>query len=546
MDKRTTRKHTKTLIFFFTLSITTNILTLVMPLSFMAIIDRVITTTAYATLNSIMIILIVVVLFELIIDLATARLLNWLNAHITYDYTCSFLKNILYFNILCFNKFGTADIIARLNELDRVKTLKLNWLTGFITDMIFMFVYIIFMLTINISMSALVLITVPLHIIQYSVLRKKIRSYNEQLFNSNVSYNTNLIETLDGITVVKNFNSENLHYNQIQSSLSGVLYNGFKLANLNSLSSTISSLVSKLSDILVLTFDAYMIMQQKITLGELIAFNMMKDKALTPLMRLANIWDEIIQYKVSQRRINQVINENSEFQESDFKENQDVFFKSVLFDDITFSYAPDKEILKELSLSINEPGLYCILGESGCGKTTLLKLITRVVPLSKGDIRIDNRSINDISLATLRNNITFIDQANTLFTGTIRENILKYSTRKDDHWLKHCAQVAEAEEFIKHLPDGYETKISSQVSNLSGGQQQRLCIARAIARNSPILILDEATSALDELTENKVITNILEHQSDKIIISITHRLTISKMSKRVYQIEEGELITAKV
>ncbi|WP_202393551.1 ATP-binding cassette domain-containing protein, partial [Klebsiella michiganensis] len=258
------------------------------------------------------------------------------------------------------------------------------------------------------------------------------------------------------------------------------------------------------------------------------------------------IWDEIIQYKVSQRRIDQVINENSEFQESDFKENKDVFFKSVLFDDITFSYAPDKEILKELSLSINEPGLYCILGESGCGKTTLLKLITRVVPLSKGDIRIDNRSINDISLATLRNNITFIDQANTLFTGTIRENILKYSTRKDDHWLKHCAQVAEAEEFIKHLPDGYETKISSQVSNLSGGQQQRLCIARAIARNSPILILDEATSALDELTENKVITNILEHQSDKIIISITHRLTISKMSKRVYQIEEGKLITAKV
>jgi subfamily B ATP-binding cassette protein HlyB/CyaB len=300
--------------------------------------------------------------------------------------------------------------------------------------------------------------------------------------------------------------------------------------------------VSNLTTAALLLFGAKAVIDGELTVGALVAFNMIASQAIQPILRLSQIWQDLQQVQISIERLGDILNTAPESSPS-ARLLPPTPRGAIEFAHVSFRYRPGApEALKEISLAIRAGETIGVVGASGSGKSTLTKLIQRLYLPGEGQVRLDGADLSHVDPAWLRSHIGVVLQENMLFNRTIHENIAFANPAMPRARVIEIARLAGAEEFIDKLSQGYDTMIEERGANLSGGQRQRIAIARALATNPRILILDEATSALDYDSERIVQRNMRRIVRGRTVIIIAHRLTAVRACDRIVCMADGRIV----
>ena len=302
-------------------------------------------------------------------------------------------------------------------------------------------------------------------------------------------------------------------------------------------------LINKISSILVIGVGAWLVLKNELTIGGLIAFRIISGYVTQPMLRLASTWQSFQEMSLSLERVGDIVNQTLEVEEN---EEENIIIPSikgdVKIDTVSYSYTSQSApVLSSVSLHIKPGNFVGVVGQSGCGKSSLIKMIPRLYRPSNGKIMVDNYDISKIDLYEYRKQIGFVPQDCVLFEGTVFSNIALSDPQVESSKVIEMAKIACAHDFIMSLPYGYSTPIGEKGSGLSGGQRQRISLARMLLENPNLVVLDEATSALDVDTERQVVNNFREHFKDKTVIMITHRLTSLTEADDIFVMHEGKL-----
>nr|WP_255427268.1 ATP-binding cassette domain-containing protein [Raoultella sp. RIT712] len=518
-----------------------NTLVFIIPVIYMSVIDRVLVSSSLKTLNSITALIIVIAIFQGVVMYSGSVLRNTVNAKKSALMIFGFYNDYLNLKYKVSEKYNSGDVISRLNEIDGIKNFRMHAIISLPIELFFLLLYIFVILSINEVMMCVVLLSVPFLLLQYSFFKKTIELENKKLFNANVSHTKNVIEGVDFNKLLKINNSVEKYSEKISTSIGQLMGIGFKLANILSISNAFAFLINKCIELLLLYLGAKYIISGTLTLGQFVGFNMFKDLIVQTVVSIPNIWDEYIRYKVSQDRIRELLSQEKECHcDSGYSDEVMSVGEGIVFNKVTFGYSDRMSSLCEVSFTIDKPGFYGVIGMSGSGKSTIFKLLVLLYDNFTGEIYYNGVDIRRYKLKTLRDSISLIDAQQTIFTGSIKENILIFSNRKDSEWLHYCASVAELIEFVSVLPDGFDTIISGQNNGLSAGQVQRVILARAIATDRKVMIFDEATNALDEDIETKILEKLRVDKS-KIFIFITHRKNSLESFDKVFSVSLGRI-----
>jgi subfamily B ATP-binding cassette protein HlyB/CyaB len=302
--------------------------------------------------------------------------------------------------------------------------------------------------------------------------------------------------------------------------------------------------VTKLANAALLLFGAKAVIDGDLSVGELVAFNMIAGQVAQPILRLSQFWADFQQVQISIDRLGDILNAHPETQNVSTGDLPPIR-GSIVLRNVTFRYQPGApDVLKSVSLTIQPGEVIGIVGYSGSGKSTLTKLIQRFYAPSEGQVLIDGVDVNLARPAWLRSQIGVVLQDNLLFNRSIHDNIAIANSSLGRAQVMDVARLSGADEFITKLPGGYDTLIEERGTNLSGGQRQRIAIARALAGDPPILILDEATSALDYESERVIQQNMREIVKGRTVIIIAHRLQALRLCSRIVAMHEGRIVEA--
>lgn len=521
-----------------------NALSLVVPLSFMAVIDRVLISEGYASLQVILVILCITAAVELALRVGQFRISQWVGLGMEAESAGVFYRHLFQLKQSYFDRTPIGEIISRTGELDKLRTILIGWIMTVLVDLLFMLVFLLVMLSFSGLLTALVLATVPLHLGQYFVFGSSLKRCERDNFQAGIEHQSAVVETLQGMNTIRACGKAESGLAQVFGTLDATLRTNYRLAQVGLWSSQTSTLVSKLSEASILFMGATLVLDQSMTLGALVAFNMMKDRVTGPLIRLASIWEEVLAFKLSLERLNTVFDYPSDRRsDTDVKVIACHSVETLEVDGLSYAYDPDGEpVLSGVHLCLAQGERLCLLGESGAGKSTLTKLLSLMYDDYTGELRINGIDICEYDIDSLRGQIAYVLQKNVLFSGTIASNILYASDRDDDVWMRRAAKLACADGFIESLPLGYATPVTEGGKNLSGGQVQRIALARAFASSASLIVLDEATSALDYETEARVVANLEQLDPDVSLIIVTHRLSLARASDRIVVLKNGRVV----
>jgi len=396
------------------------------------------------------------------------------------------------------------------------------------------------LIRINTTLTLILFAFVPIIIIVMIVFNKKLDvAYKAHKVNT-AKFNERIEDNLSGIRVVKSFSNENYEIDKFDNYNDALVDSKGRAFLYMSGYHSIIKFITTLLTIIIIIIGSSMILNGDMILGDLVAFLLYINNFVDPIKRLVN-FNEIFQDGLTGFSRFMDLMET----EPDIKDNEDAYdlenIKGIVsFKDVSFKYKDNLPLIfKDININVNEGEYVALVGSSGAGKSTMLSLIPRFYDTSKGDITIDNHSIKDVTLSSLRKNIGIVQQDVYLFSGTVRDNIGYGKDNPTDQEIIDAAILANADEFIKLLPNGYDTDIGQNGVKLSGGQKQRLSIARVFLKNPPILIFDEATSSLDNESE-KVVQDSLENLAkNRTTFVIAHRLSTIKNAKRIIVLDDN-------
>jgi ATP-binding cassette subfamily B protein len=443
-----------------------------------------------------------------------------------------------------FQKRPVGEVSSRLRELENIR----EFLTGTALtvglDAIFSVVYIGILFFYDVKLAIVSLVVVPFMIgvtaLGAPVLRGQIRRRAEE----SAKQQAHLIETITGVQTLKAGNIEQPSRWEWQKRYAGFMSAGFHAVLTSTAMNSLTTLLSRLGDLAVLWYGAVLVIKGELTLGQLIAFRIIAGYVTTPLMRLAQSWQNFQEVALSVERLSDVIDSPQEQRPEDASNiPMPSITGRVEFDGVTFAYNKGQQPqLRNVSFDIPAGSFVGVVGKSGSGKSTVLKLIPRLYNPDAGRILIDGYEIAKVELYSLRRQIGTVIQDSLLFNSSVYANIAIGDPDATPDEIMRAARVAGAHEFIMGLPQGYNTQVGEQGRALSGGQRQRVAIARAVLQRPRLLILDEATSALDSLSEKLVCTNLAAEFQGKTVFFVTHRVRSIQHADRILVFDRGMLI----
>ena len=364
----------------------------------------------------------------------------------------------------------------------------------------------------------------------------------KEKFNRGAASQQFLVEAVVGVHTIKAAAVEPVMQAQWEEKQAAYVRTAFNATMLAAGGQNAIQYVNRVTMALILMFGARAVMDGDLTVGELIAFNMIAGQTTQPILRLSQIWQDFQQVQVSVERLGDILNAPAEFRPQG-RSALPPPRGNIEFRHVSFRYRPGgQEILKDISLTINQGDVIGIVGPSGSGKSTLAKLIQRLYIAEQGQILLDGADVAQSDPGWLRRHIGVVLQENILFNRSIHENIAFSNPAMHRAQVIAIAKLAGADEFIAKLPQGYDTVVEERGSNLSGGQRQRIAIARALALNPPILIFDEATSALDYESERIIQNNMRHIVRNRTVIIIAHRLAAVRPCNRIYGVDDGRVV----
>ncbi len=395
----------------------------------------------------------------------------------------------------------------------------------------------------SIFLTGIVLLSFPFYIVISISVTPLFRKRLDEKFSRGAENQSFLVESITGIETLKAMAVEPQMQKRWEEQIAGYVQASFKVSDLGNWASQGVQFISKLVTAATLFFGARAVIDGNLSVGELVAFNMLAGRVSQPVLRLAQIWQDFHQVRVSIERLGDILNTVPEPQFTPGRTALPSMKGSVCFDHVSFRYRPDGAIvLQDINLDIAEGQVVGIVGPSGSGKSTLTKLVQRLYTPEAGRVLIDGVDLSVIDVSWLRRQVGVVLQENMLFNRSIRENIALADPGMPIEKIIAAAKLAGAHDFILELPQGYDTNVGERGTGLSGGQRQRIAIARALLTNPRILIFDEATSALDYESERIIQENMREIVKGRTVMIIAHRLSAVRNCDRIITIEKGRIV----
>ena len=485
--------------------------------------------------------LIITYTFQQILSYTRDYLLQVLSQRFFSSIILSYVRHIFLLPMTFFVTRRTGEIVSRFNDASTIIEALASTILSLFLDFSIITLLSIFLFYQNHELFLISLIIIPLYTIIILSFMKPFQRMNKEMMEANSITSSSIIEDINGIETIKSLTSENIRYKQIEEEFTSYLKKSFTYNNMLNLQNGVKKLVQLLLNVIILWVGSNLVIDGKLSLGQLITYNMMLTYFTNSLESIINLQPKLQTATVANQRLNEVYLIKSEFH----KQGHGTLIRDLLggitLKNVSYSYSHEKDTLVNVNLHIKRNSKITVLGSSGSGKTTLAKILINFFEPSKGEIFFDNINIKDIDKKSLRQFVTYLPQQPYIFNGTILDNLLlgcKKSVSEAD--ILKAVEIAEVKYDIEEMPLSYQTKLTSDNSGISGGQKQRIALARAILTDSPVLILDEATSNLDILTEKRVIENLMK--LDKTIIFIAHRLSIARHTDSIIILEKGEII----
>ena len=514
---------------------------LVTPMFFQVVMDKVLVNHAMRTLNVIAIGLAVSIIFEATLT----GIRTWVFAHtsskIDVELGARLFRHLLGLPIAYFHARRVGDSVARVRELENIRAFLTGNAMTLVLDLAFSFVFIAVMLHYSLVLTGIVVGSIPFYVLLSLIFTPVIRKRLDEKFNKTAENQSFLVESISGIDTLKALAVEPRWAQKWDQQLASYVTAGLSVTNASTFASGGVTLISKLVTALIMWVGATQVINGKLTVGELVAFNMLAGQVSNPILRLAHLWNDFQQVGISMSRLGDILNARTEVEGQ--KTRLPRLDGAIAFEGVSFRYRPDaSDVIRQLSLRIEPGEIIGVVGRSGSGKSTLTKLVQRLYVPDRGRVLIDGQDIAIIDTTSLRQQIGVVLQENVLFNRSVRDNIALTNPALHFDAIVAAAKLAGAHEFICELPEGYDTVVGEHGVGLSGGQRQRIAIARALINDPRVLVFDEATSALDYESERIIQNNMQKICQGRTVVIVAHRLSAVRDAHRIVVMDKGQII----
>lgn len=534
-------KYRKLLIETLAISLVLQIFALVTPLFFQVVMDKVITNRAMTTLTVITVGLAIITVFNIVLSGLRSFVFSHTTSRIDVELGAQLFRHLLALPMAWFEARRVGDTIARVRELENIR----NFLTGqtltSVLDLLFTVVFLAVMCFYSGWLTLAVAASLPIYAFWSATISPQIRVRLNEKFSRGADNQSFLVETVSGIGTVKALAVEPRMTRAWDNQLAGYVSASFRVAQLANIGQQGVQFIQRGVSIALLFFGARMVVAGDMSIGQLVAFNMLAGQVAAPVVRLAQLWQDFQQVGISVARLGDVLNARTEVARS--RMNPPPIVGQIRIDNVSFRYRPDAPlVLSEINLDVQPGEIIGIVGRSGSGKSSLTRLVQRLYVPENGRILIDGMDLALADTAWLRRQLGVVLQENFLFNRSIRENIALADPGMPLARVVEAAKLAGAHEFIVDFPQGYDTVVGEHGASLSGGQRQRVAIARALVANPRILIFDEATSALDYESERIVMDNMRDICRGRTVLIIAHRLSTVRHADRIVVLDKGRIV----
>jgi subfamily B ATP-binding cassette protein HlyB/CyaB len=519
------------------------LLGLVSPLFFQVVIDKVLVHRSLSTLDVLIIGLLTISVFESALGILRTYLFAHTTNRIDVELGARLFRHLLALPMAYFQARRVGDSVARVRELENIRNFLTSSALTLLIDLFFTIVFIGVMFFYSPLLSWIVLGSFPFYIAISAAATPLFRQRLDEKFRRGAENQAFLVESVTGIETLKAMAVEPQMQRRWEEQLAGYVGASFRVLSLGNTASQTVQLVSKVAMASLLYFGAKLVIEGSLSVGELVAFNMLASRVSAPVLRLAQIWQDFHQARLSIARLGDILNSTAELTYSAGRAQLPAIQGKIKFDHVSFRYRLDgEEVLHDVSFEVPAGQTVGVVGPSGSGKSTFAKLVQRLYLPERGRVLIDGMDLAVADPAWLRRQIGVVLQENVLFNRSVRDNIALADPAMPMERVVAAAQLAGAHDFILELAEGYDTVVGERGSTLSGGQRQRIAIARALVTDPRILIFDEATSALDYESERIIQQNMQKIAKGRTVLVIAHRLSTVRAADRIVTIDHGRLV----
>ncbi len=516
---------------------------LITPLFFQVVMDKVLVHRGLTTLD----VLAIGFFFIAAFDALLGGVRNYLFSHTTnrvdVELGAKLFNHLTALPLSFFSSRQVGQTAARVRELDTIR----NFITGsaltLCIDLFFTLIFFGVMWYYSPTLTLVVLATIPIYILLSVFITPILRHRLDEKFKHSAANQAFLVEAVSGIETIKASAVEPQMQQRWEDQIANYVNSSFSTQHLSNIANQIAGFVNKLTTLGIIWFGAHAVMAGELSVGQLIAFNMIAGRVSGPILKLVQLWQDFQQAGISVKRLGDILNTP---REPGFNPNRSTLPQlkgQVTFEHVRFRYTPSgPTIIDDTSLAVGAGEVIGIVGRSGSGKSTLTKLVQRFYIPEGGRVLVDGVDLAVVDTTWLRQNIGVVLQENFLFNRSVRDNIALSNPGLPMERVVHAAKLAGAHEFILEMPEGYDSLVGEQGGNLSGGQRQRIAIARALITNPRILIFDEATSALDYESERIIQENMASICKNRTVFIIAHRLSTVRHCDRIIVMEKGRIV----
>ena len=518
------------------LSLISTIFTCLYSYHLKVILDNVLNTDKH-NLIVISIIFIQILLVKIITTFLRNYLLIYFNQKLDLSIMTKTISKIISLPFSYYKNKTTGETISRINDLMHIKNVIAKMLTTFILDIFLSIIVLIILLTIDKSLTSLLIIITIYYLLIFLIYLNSIKNTTEAIQENSAKVNSLLVESISSYETIKGLNMENYFKNKINKQYLNLLNNNLYLSKIIYSSNLIKDIFEGIIIIIIIYLGVEKVMDKSISLGSLITYNTFMYYYLNGIKNTLDFYREFYYTKNSLKSINNLL--DYQFDNLEEVKNLDTS-GGIYLNNLSFSYTYNKPILKGITLDIPPKTKLLVLGKSGSGKSTLLKILYKYYQVKRDQVFISNYDINDFSVSDIRKNITYISQNEFLYTDTIRNNIIMDRDITETKFLEVC-KLTYVSDIIKDNILSYNFILEENGANISGGQRQRIILARALLKPSNIILIDEGLNEIDISLERKILKNIFAYCSEKLIIIISHRLDNIDLYDKVIKIDEGIL-----
>ena len=513
---------------------------LVVPLFFQIVIDKVLVNYALATLQVLTVGIVVALAFDATLGYLRSYLLLHATSKIDIRVATRTFGHMLALPMNYFEQTTAGVLTKHMQQTSKIR----EFLTGnlFLTmlDSTALLIFLPILVFYSVPLTVVVLGFSALLGVNIGILLGPYRRRLEALYNAEGERQAMLVETIHGIQTVKALSMEPVQRKSWDQASAQAVSMHFKVGKISITATTISKFLEKLLTVTIIWFGAQMVLKGTLSVGELVAFQMIAGRVTGPLVQLVSLVHSYQECALSVRMLGSVMNHDLEAGIGHGL--RPPLQGEIEFENVTFHYVPTSPpALDRVNFRIPKGRVYGVVGRSGSGKTTITRMMQGMHRPQSGLIKIDNLDMRELDIDHLRQNIGVVLQDNFLFRGTVRDNIAMAKTNCSFQEVVYVAKLAGADEFIERMPQSYDTMLEENGSNLSGGQKQRLAIARALLKDPRILIFDEATSALDPESEAIIQRNLNRIARGRTVVIVSHRLTTLTNCDAIIVLERGAL-----